>query len=362
MNLPATLRLKRQAVRWSRTLRRSLRGTGTTYVGERVGQYREYWSGAAARLGAEFVDLTDRVWEVRLEGRSTRITNYIVQMDDTVTNTLAGDKPYGYRQAEAAHVPAPTYGVFDLSRLDEARRFAATVEGPVVLKPARGSASAIGITTHIESEKKLSRAACLASLFCDDWIVESMHFGESCRLLMLDGDLLHAVRRKGLRVNGDGRRTLRELLPPALSADATVLGTLAARGLGLDHVAREGEEVLVRSLPATTHGSRELRTEYDEEITDRVHPDLISAARSIAERFGSRFAGVDFVTPDPTRPLTSCGGVFLELNTTPGIHHHDTAGDRPLPVAVRVLSRLLSVSSGSHASASAEPVRHKETP
>ena len=65
---------------------------------------------------------------------------------------------------------------------------------------------------------------------------------------------------------------------------------------------------------------------------------------SVAGAFGVRFAGVDFVTPDPAAPV-SAGGAFIELNTTPGIHHHDVEPRvRPLPAAVRVLSSLLKVS------------------
>jgi glutathione synthase/RimK-type ligase-like ATP-grasp enzyme len=58
------------------------------------------------------------------------------------------------------------------------------------------------------------------------------------------------------------------------------------------------------------------------------------------ERIGSRFAGVDLLTNDPSVPLTESGGVFLELNTTPSIHHH-AIGTRSESVAVRVLQYLL---------------------
>jgi len=175
--------------------------------------------------------------------------------------------------------------------------------------------------------------------------VETMHFGESCRLLLLDGELLHAVRRRGLRVRGDGQRAVRELLPAGLTADRTVRHTLEQQDRSLDHVPGDGEELLVRSLPLELNESREPRTVYDESITEVVHPELVEAARSIAAAFGTRFAGVDFVTCDPRLPLTGAA-VFLELNTTPGIHHHDIEPSRrPLPVAVRVLSSLLCVST-----------------
>ncbi len=127
MSLPFALKMRFQRVRWARSLRRRFAGSGTVYVGERLSQYREYWETAAAELGAEFESLTSHVWEARLGGRATRISNYIVQLDDTVTNTLAGDKPYGYRLARELRIPTPAYASFTLERLDEAQRFAPTL-------------------------------------------------------------------------------------------------------------------------------------------------------------------------------------------------------------------------------------------
>jgi phosphosulfolactate synthase len=52
---------------------------------------------------------------------------------------------------------------------------------------------------------------------------------------------------------------------------------------------------------------------------------------------------VDVVTVDPSRPSGRAGGAFIEVNTTPGIHHHYHTDEerRTHPVAVRVLRRLL---------------------
>ena len=64
---------------------------------------------------------------------------------------------------------------------------------------------------------------------------------------------------------------------------------------------------------------------------------------SLLVALGSQFAGVDLLTNDPTRTLAESGGVFLEINTTPGLHHHCTpsADGVACDVAVTVLRRLL---------------------
>ena len=55
-------------------------------------------------------------------------------------------------------------------------------------------------------------------------------------------------------------------------------------------------------------------------------------------------AGVDVITPDPSRPLVESGGVINEVNGTPGLHHHYLVADpvAATRVAIPVLERLLN--------------------
>ena len=58
---------------------------------------------------------------------------------------------------------------------------------------------------------------------------------------------------------------------------------------------------------------------------------------------GLRLAGVDLVTPSLEGSLAETGGVVLEVNCTPGLHHHYLVAepDRATRVAVPILRRLL---------------------
>jgi cyanophycin synthetase len=82
---------------------------------------------------------------------------------------------------------------------------------------------------------------------------------------------------------------------------------------------------------------------YTETITERCSPLLLSELARIVHALGSRFAGVDIVATDVSRPLSETGGMFLEINTTPGIHHHYITQEdfAPNPVARQVLTHLL---------------------
>jgi D-alanine-D-alanine ligase-like ATP-grasp enzyme len=302
----------------------------TTSVDERHEEYRGYWSVAARRIGAEFVELLPGIWEVRRDGRRVRLANHVAPFDDAATRKLAGDKVYCYGLARGVGVPVPAHLELTAGNLEPAREFLRDQSPPFVVKPASDSASALGVTTHVGGWREFRKAAALASLYDYRILLERMVAGESCRLLFLNGRLIHAVRRRGLRVTGDGRRTIRELLGgggrDALLQDPNTRFTMAAAGLDSGQVPAAGADVLVRSLPTASGNTRELRTVYDEAVTHLCAPELISQLARVVDAVGSEFAGIDVITNDLGRPLEASGGTFLEINTTPGIHHHYVAG------------------------------------
>jgi len=342
-----TLRLR--AARWSATaLRLSAAALGrrTVLVEDRVDEYRGYWQAAARELGAEFVPLDRAIWEVHRGPTRVRIANDLVPFDDPVTLELAGNKAFCDGLARAAGVPVPDSVVCNLSNLPLAHRLLGRA---LVVKPAEGTSSGKGVTVGVETRAQLERAAALASFFSGRIVVAEMVAAETCRLLYLDGECVHGVRRRGLRVTGDGDTSIQGLLERrgrgSEAADRITHLTLAAQGLSVESVPEDGRTVVARCLPAGERKTRELRTVYDEDITGRVHSSIVEDMASLVRAVGSRFAGVDFLTNDPGVPLRESKGVFLEVNTTPGIHHHYVGpADGRRTVAVRVLERLLSQS------------------
>lgn len=337
---------QQRLLRLSRGIRHRLGGPKTVYVTARREEYRGYWEAAARALGADFEALTDDVWEIRQAGRATRVSSWVTPCDDPVVLRLAGDKSFTYRLAEAANVPVPRHEVVTTADREPAYRLLERLGRPLVVKPLKGSASGQGVTTHVRDRRSLSRALLLASLYHDQILVEELIAAESCRLLFLGGELLHAVRRRGIRVLGDGTRTiaaaLREQGLDRPEADQAVRDTLAAQGLALDVVVPGAVEVVARSLPRKERDFEELRTVYDEDITGLVAPALVAELSEVVRGLGSEFAGVDIMTNDPAKSLAASGGTFLEINTTPGLHHHYVSVTDPARgPAVAVLAYLL---------------------
>ncbi len=316
----------------------------TIYVGDRIDEYRRLWGAAASAIDAEFTPLAPDVWEVRSGERTTRISNDLVQFDDPVVLDLAGDKSFCYEVADSLGIPIPEPHTFGRAELSGVLRRLPLDRGPYVVKPAKGTGSGVGVSVGIRSRFALAGALALASVHSRRIIVERLIAAETVRLLFLDGVMIHAVRRTGVRVQGDGVATIGELLgrfePEPIAVDSFVRETLAQQGRSLDEVLPAAAAMVVRWLPADIASSRERRTIYDEDVTHLVGPALVAEVAPLLAALGSRFAGIDLLTNDPSQALADSGGVFLEVNTTPGLHHHCSPG-RACPVADTVLARLL---------------------
>ena len=332
--------------RWQRLLGRKR----TVYVGERVAEYRKIWSDAAEAQGVGFVELAPAFWELRNPSGETvaRLHNHVASIDDPVTLDIAGDKVLTYRLFESAGLTVTDYSAFSLDTLDRIDQFVSRYPMPFVIKPARNTSSGLGVTTNLFNRAACLRAAALALTYCDEALIERQVVGESYRLLLLGHRMICASRRTGLRVHGDGIRTLGRLLPDthgngiAWERDPDVRATLRLQNLTLDTVPAAGSAVLVRSTGNEPGmAGAELRTVYTEDVTELVCAAIAAEARAASLAVQSEFCGVDIITPDPSMPLGKTGGAVSEINTTPGLHHHYFADSvRREPIAAQVIAHL----------------------
>lgn len=200
---------------------------------------------------------------------------------------------------------------------------------PCVLKPLDGFRGA-GVYVNLSSPKDLARASLKASKITKlPLIVERQIPGDDVRLLVCRGELLVAVKRARPSVVGDGIHTIARLVELEnlrrsehrsdidntydILMNEEAVDYLLTLGMSLDHVPREGEKVYVRGTPHGQTGGVFVN------ITDEVHPEIVGMAILASERLGGALCGLDYISNDHTQSPFESGGVFLEINTFPGL-------------------------------------------
>lgn len=120
----------------------------------RAAVYREFWSEAAAALGATVLPRSGGVLEIRLGSRTTWVQQQEVALDPGVTLRASLDKALAYELLETAGIPLPDHVVCNVRRLGPALRFLRE-HGCVVVKPADGTGGGIGVTASVRTELQL---------------------------------------------------------------------------------------------------------------------------------------------------------------------------------------------------------------
>ena len=313
--------------------------------------YARLWREAALKLGATVEHLGDDILQIQFGSSCARVQYHVTALDDPVTVTMALNKALVYRLLSQRRLRTPAYCEFTLGSVNKAVDFIEACKNECVVKPARGSGGD-GVTTGVRKRVHLAQAAASASAYDSRLLIEEQIKGDVYRLLYLDGHLLDAAQRKVPTVIADGESTVRELIRREnesrlaqvttlthclIDPDVDMHRTLAKQGLKLSSVPERGRTV---TLKRVINSNSELDNASAKEL---LCQSIIDDGAAAAATVGVRFAGIDLMTQDPSVPLSQSGGAILEVNTTPGFHHHYYKRDGSFPVAIHILPYLLAV-------------------
>ena len=315
--------------------------------------YRDLWAEAAAASGGSVRQIEGQLLEIRAGHVVLRARRNFTSLDDPLTAALADDKPLAYRLLADAGLPVPQHLVCAADDLRSAWSFVRALGRPCVVKPA-GASGALGVTTAVATRWDLARAMAYGGAFGRELLVEEMVAGGVYRLLYFDGELLDAVRRDPPTVRGDGRATVEQLIQAEnarrvaggieacqslIKRDGELRRTLRRAGRTLQTVPAAGEVVLLK------HVVNDNRREDNVSAAEILCPEIVKAGAEAAAAIGIRLAGVDVITPDPSRPLAEAGGVVIEVNQSPGYYYHYYKREGRVPVATLILERLLGAAT-----------------
>ncbi|MEG3079747.1 cyanophycin synthetase [Halomonas sp. 5021] len=261
--------------------------------------------------------------------RQQRIQATVTGRTGLVGYGIADDKEWTKQLLGDAGIPVPKGQV--CGAFNEALDIARGIGYPVAVKPVVGNHGR-GVSTNIEDDQALSDAFDIASLRHPSVIVEQYIRGEDHRLLVIDGKLVAAARRRPAHVVGDGVTTLQGLvdkenrdprrgighenLLTQIQLDDQSLRLIGQQNLTLQSVIPAGDIVYLKPTANLSTGG----TATD--VTDDVHPEVRYVAERIARLVGLDIIGIDLLAETLTLPLEEQSAAVVEVNAGPGFRMH----------------------------------------
>lgn len=242
---------------------------------------------------------------------------------------IADDKDWTKQILGDAGIPVP-WGRTCHS-FEDALHAAHNLGYPVVTKPLVGNHGR-GVTTNITDDAALREGYDAAYARHETVVVEKYIRGEDHRLLVIDGKLVAAARRRPAHVVGDGKSTIQQLIDKEnadprrgvghenlltqIHVDHQTLRLLHQAGLTLESVPAKDEVVFLKSTANLSTGG----TATD--LTDDVHPEVRYAAERTARLIGLDIIGIDLLAETLSRPLEEQSAGVVEVNAGPGFRMH----------------------------------------
>lgn len=244
------------------------------------------------------------------------------------------DDKEAVREKLATHgVPTARGGV--AVSLTQAKKLYAQLRPPLVTKPESGSRSR-HTTTHICTEDELVAAFRKAGALSPWVVIEEEDTGFVYRGTLIGEKLVAVLRREPPLVNGDGVRTVAELVADEnknsrrsgnmvhyLEVGEEARAELARQGLTPESVPEKG-----RVVPLSQKASRGIGGGTTD-VTDIVHADTKAMLETAAHIVNDPLLGFDFIVPDITRSWKEQERTgIIECNTLPFIdlHHYPLSG------------------------------------
>jgi D-alanine-D-alanine ligase-like ATP-grasp enzyme len=214
--------------------------------------------------------------------------------------------------------------------IDAAYRYARTLGFPVIVKPNSGTRGEGVCLVH--TRREFYRA--MGQVFLKDHValVQRRMTGKDYRIVVLDDEVISAYERTPLRVTGNGRSSIRELLDEKQrkfqrinrdtvikAQDPRISSKLRRQKLTENSVIPKGAVIHLLDNANLSSGGDSL------DVTGAIHPVYRSMAIRLTRDMGLRLCGVDIMIAGDIRDPHGSYCV-LEINSAPGLDHYARSG------------------------------------
>jgi len=301
---------------------------------------------AAADRGIPHIRLNDgNLVQLGYGAAQRRIWTAETEFTSAIAEGIASDKDLTKQLLAAAGVPVPEGRA--VASAEDAWDAAEDIGLPVAVKPSDGN-HARGVSLNLKTRDEVMSAFTAAQQEGSEVLVERFIPGQEHRLLVVGGKVVAATRGEIIRVSGDGRSSIGQLIDAHVNTDPrrgveehlpletlrhddpVLLLLLQRQGLAIDSVLPRGESAVVQRT-----GNMSI------DVTGQVHPDVAELVALATRVVGLDIAGIDLVAEDIGQPLAAQGGAIVEVNAGPGLLMHlKPAIGRAQPVGDAIVNHL----------------------
>ena len=301
---------------------------------------------AATERGIPHIRLNDgNLVQLGQGAAQRRIWTAETDRTSAIAEGISRDKDLTKQLLAAAGVPVPEGRTVESA--EAAWDAAEDIGLPVVVKPSDGN-HARGVSLNLKTREEVMQAFVAAEAEGSEVIVESFIPGQEHRLLVVGGKVAAATRGEIIRVGGDGKSTIAQLIETQVNTDPRrgEEETLPLETLRVDDpvllLLLQRQSLTPQSVLPRGQSAVVLRTgNMAIDVTGQVHPDIAEQMALAARVVGLDIAGIDLVVEDIAKPLAPQGGAIVEVNAGPGLLMHlKPAVGRAQPVGEAIVEHL----------------------
>ena len=200
---------------------------------------------------------------------------------------------------------------------NKALKWARSFGYPLIVKPRRGSLSK-HVYYDIKNENDLVSALNGVIRYSPVFLIERFLPNLTLyRITAVDCDKFFVAKRSPPKVIGDGSNTVKNLMEKSgISEDKANALMLKRQNLTFDSVTEKGKVVWLHEKIILALGA-----EFEEEKCG-IHDDNFAVFKKIADIFGNKLIGIDFLCEDIDKSWKNQKCAILELNSLPNIRMH----------------------------------------
>ena len=302
---------------------------------------------AAHRNKIPFLSLGSGAYQLGWGSKARILDRSSLDQDTRLGTVISENKARTAQMLHTAGLPAPKHQF--VQTLEAALKAGQSLGWPVVVKPAdlnRGE----GVTIDVDDEEKLKLAFEQAAKLSKNILVEEQIPGVCHRILIVNDELICAIKRNPKSVQGDGELTFRELMEKETAEQLKIVPWkrrktiifddetkkfTASQGYLEGTVVPKDSYVYLRKIESTEGGGT------PEDLTDKIHPDNVDLAVRASRLIGLKVCGVDLMSVDITKPWYETGAKVIELNFAPLFlskrgNYHDSFFDLLFPQSSQI--------------------------